>query len=116
MARKTLELAEHFGEAPPLFMETSHSGSMKTREVVAIIPMQVVDYCKLGKPYLPKEDVHLGEYRRGPKMALCENDCPANSECRHTAKAKQGSPEPRFILDSFHAIIAAYVVAKLAVG
>ena len=50
LVRKVLELVDHYMHID-FFMENPHSGLLRYREVVAGIPMQVVDYCKYGKPY-----------------------------------------------------------------
>jgi hypothetical protein len=47
---RDLDGSDHYG-APDWFIENPHSGMLKGREVVAGIPMHIVDYCKYGKPY-----------------------------------------------------------------
>ena len=50
LVQKVLNIIDHYG-APDWFMENPESGLVKGREVVAGLPMRVVDYCKHGKPY-----------------------------------------------------------------
>ena len=46
--QKVLDIIDHYG-APDWFMENPESGLLKGREVVAGLPMRVVDYCKYGE-------------------------------------------------------------------
>ena len=55
LVRKVLELVGHF--RADLLMENPHSGLLKSRAVVAGIPMQVVDYCRYGKPYRKRTSI-----------------------------------------------------------
>ncbi len=70
-------------------MENPESGLMKNREVVAGLPMRVVDYCKYGKPYRKRTTIWMNT-AWVPQRTLCKRDCPASAGLRHTASAQRG--------------------------
>ena len=74
LVRKVLELVGHY--RADFLMENPHSGLLKSRAVVAGIPMQVVDYCRYGKPYRKRTSIwtNCGWV---PQRPLCRHDCPA---------------------------------------
>ena len=49
LVQKCLDLCGELGA--PFVMENPFTGLLKSRDVVAGIPMRVVDYCKYGAPY-----------------------------------------------------------------
>ncbi len=75
----------------PFFIENPHSGKLKNRGLLDEIPMQVVDYCKYGKPYRKRTAIWTNTGWT-PAKPLCKYDCPATVEgCkRHSAHAQQG--------------------------
>ena len=89
LVRKVLELVDHYMHID-FFMENPHSGLLRYREVVAGIPMQVVDYCKYGKPYRKRTSIWTNS-GWVPQRPLCRHDCPAASGKRHLASAQQGN-------------------------
>jgi hypothetical protein len=87
LVQKVLDIIVHF-RTPYWFTENPHSGLLKGREVVAGIPMRIVDYCKYGKPYRKRTAI----WTRTdwiPQQALCKYDCLASSGSKHTASAQQ---------------------------
>ena len=90
LVRKTLEIIDHF-QHPDWFMENPHSGLLKTRDVVAGIPMRVVDYCKYGKPYRKRTSIWTNTGWQ-PKRPLCAHDCEASVDGkRHANFAQRGA-------------------------
>jgi site-specific DNA-cytosine methylase len=109
LVRKVLELVAHYQHVD-FFMENPHSGLLKSREVVAGIPMQIVDYCKYGKPYRKRTSIWT-DSGWVPQRPLCKHDCPASvGGTRHAARAQQGPARkeaPRFSRDELYSIPAA---------
>ena len=89
LVRKVLNIIDHYG-TPDWFMENPESGLLKSREVVAGLPMRVVDYCKYGKPYRKRTSIWTNTGWE-PQRPLCRQDCPASDGVKHTASAQQGS-------------------------
>jgi len=87
MVWKVLDIIEYY-DTVPWFMENPHSGLLKGREVVAGLPMRVVDYCKYGKPYRKRTAIWTNTGWE-PQQPLCKHDCPASSGSKHTASAQQ---------------------------
>ena len=107
LVRKVLELVDHYMHID-FFMENPHSGLLRYREVVDGIPMQVVDYCKYGKPYRKRTSIWTNS-GWVPQRPLCRHGCPATSGKRHTASAQQGSnsrggSDRRFTRDELYSI------------
>ncbi len=75
IVRKVLDLADS------LFcyyiIENPHSGLLKTRDVVAEIPMQVLDYCRYGTSYRKRTSIWTNS-DFVPARPLCEKDCPSS--------------------------------------
>ena len=88
LVRKVLNIIDHYG-APDWFMENPESGLLKSREVVARLPMRVVDYCKYGKPYRKRTAIWTNA-GWAPQQPLCKHDCSASSGSRHNSSAQQG--------------------------
>ena len=88
LVRKVLELVSHY--RADFLMENPHSGLLKSRAVVAGIPMQVVDYCRYGKPYRKKHPF-FNNCGWVPQRPLCRHDCPATIGKRHVAIAQRGN-------------------------
>ena len=88
-------------------MENPHSGLMKSREVVAGLPMRVVDYCRHGKPYRKRTSMWTNT-GWVPHRPLCVHDCPASDGARHTATAQRGGDgsDPRYSLNELYSIPA----------
>ena len=88
LVRKVLNIIDHYGD-PDWFMENPESGLLKSREVVAGLPMRVVDYCKYGKPYRKRTSIWTNTGWE-PQRPLCRHDCLASDGAKHTASAQQG--------------------------
>ena len=86
IVQKVLDIVGRYGVL--WFMENPESGLLKGREVVAGLPMRVVDYCKYGKPYRKRTAIWTNTDWK-PRQPLCKHDCPASSGSRHTASAQQ---------------------------
>ena len=113
-----LDFVVHYG-TPDYFMENPHSGLMKTRELVAGIPMRVVDCCRYGKPYRKRTSIWTNT-SWVPQRPLCKHDCSYSDGRRHLTTAQQGGNGPgrRNSLNDLYAIpaelfseIAGYVSA-----
>jgi hypothetical protein len=120
LVQKVLDIIDHYG-APDWFMENPESGLLKGREVVAGLPMRVVDYCKYGKPYRKRTAIWTNTDWK-PRQPLCKHDCPASSGSKHTARAQQApssNTDVRYSRDELYSIppalcdeIASYVNTK----
>ena len=88
LVARALELADEL--AAPFIMENPESGLLKTRPVVAGIPMRVLDYCKYGARYRKRTALWTNTPYT-PSRPLCRHDCPASSGRRHTEHAQRGS-------------------------
>ena len=84
---KVLDIIDYYDV--PWFMENPESGLLKSREVVAGLPMRVVDYCKYGKPYRKRTSIWTNTGWE-PQQPLCKHDCSASSGSRHNSSAQQG--------------------------
>ena len=83
--------------------------------------MQIVDYCKYGKPYRKRTSIWANT-DWVPQRPLCRHDCPhSEGGRRHTAAAQQGGDGSgrRFNVNDLYSIpaelcseIAGYVVAR----
>jgi hypothetical protein len=119
IVQKVLDIVEWYGV--PWFMENPESGLLKGREVVAGLPMRVVDYCKYGKPYRKRTAIWTNTDWK-PRQPLCKHDCPASSGSKHTARAQQApssNTDVRYSRDELYSIppalcdeIASYVNTK----
>jgi len=101
MVRKVLDLADL------LFcyylIENPHSGLLKTREVVAGIPMQVLDYCRYGAPYRKRTSIWTNsDYV--PARPLCEKDCDGSDGKKHFRRAQRSGPGYRNTLEELYHI------------
>ena len=104
LVQKVLDITDRYGV--PWFMENPHSGLLKGREVVAGLPMRVVDYCKYGKPYRKRTAIWTNTDWK-PRQPLCKHDCPASSGSRHTAPAQQvpsSNTDVRYSRDELYSI------------
>ena len=88
IVQKVLDIILHYRGATCWFMENPHSGLLKEREVVARLPMRVVDYCKYGMPYRKRTSIWTNSFWE-PARPLCKHDCPASNGSKHTARAQQ---------------------------
>ena len=88
LVHKVLDLVAHYG-TPDYFMENPHSGLVKTRELIAGIPTQVVDYCRCGKPYRKQTSIWTNT-GWVPQRPLCKHDCSYSDGRRHLTAAQQG--------------------------
>ena len=105
LVRKVLDIIDHYG-APDWFIENPESGLLKTREVVAGLPMRVVDYCKYGKPYRKRTSIWTNTGWR-PQQPLCKHDCHASNGSKHTASAQQvpsSSTDSRYSRNELYSI------------
>ena len=107
LVRKVLSLIDHY-DAPDWFIENPHSGLMKTRDIVAGLPMRVLDYCKYGKAYRKRTSIWTNT-GWVPQRPLRKHDCPASDGEKHTASAQRGGvgADPRFSLNELYSIPAA---------
>ncbi len=103
IVRKVLDLADS------LFcyylMENPHSGLLKTRDVVAGIPMRVLDYCSYGTLYRKRTIWTNSTFV--PARPLCKKDCGFCTGGRHDESAQQGPARPgakRHTLQELYAI------------
>jgi hypothetical protein len=105
LVRKVLAIIGYY-ECPDWFMENPHSGMLKGRDVVAGLPMRVVDYCKYGKPYRKRTAIWTNTDWI-PQQTLCTYDCLASSGSKHTASAQQvpsSSTDVRFSRNELYSI------------
>ena len=106
IVQKVLDIILHYPGATCWFMENPHSGLLKGREVVAGLPMRVVDYCKYGKPYRKRTAIWTNSFWE-PEQPLCKHDCPASNVSKHTARAQQGTSsttDVRYSRDELYSI------------
>ncbi len=108
LVQRTLALVEHY--QAPFMMENPHSGLLKTRAVVAGIPMRVLDYCRWGTPYRKRTSIWTNT-SWSPSKTLCNFDCASSiaglhGRKVHLANAQQGSAggRPGCSLDQLHAL------------
>ena len=107
LVSKVLELVSHYRVG--YFMENPHSGLLKSRAVVVGIPMQIVDYCRYGKPYRKRTSIWTNTSWI-PNRPLCRHDCAATVGKRHAATARQGNntqegrADRRFTRDELYSI------------
>ena len=104
IVQKVLDIVGRYGA--PWFMENPESGLLKGREVVAGLPMRVVDYCKYGKPHRKRTAIWTNT-RWEPRQPLCKHDFPASSGSRHTASAQQvpsSNTDVRYSRDELYSI------------
>ena len=84
-------------------IENPHSGLLKTRDVVAGIPMHVLDYCRYGTPYRKRTSIWTNsDYV--PGRPLCEKDCPASDGKKHLRRAQRSGPGYRNTLEELYHI------------
>ena len=106
LVQKVLDMIHHCPGAPIWFMENPESGLLKGREVVAGLPMRVVDYCKYGKPYRKRTAIWTNTTWE-PGQLLCKHDCPASSGSKHTSRAQQApssTTDVRYSRDELYSI------------
>ena len=93
LVAKVLDLAGELGgpSGPaPFIMENPFTGLLRTRSVVAGVPMRVVDYCKYGAPYRKRTSLWTNtEFI--PSRPLCRHDCQSSTGRRHNERAQRGS-------------------------
>ena len=105
IVQKVLDIIDHYG-VPDWFMENPESGLLKGWEVVARLPMRVVDYCKCGKPYRKRTAIWTNTGWK-PRQPLCKHDCLASSGSKHTARAQQApssATDVRYSRDELYSI------------
>ena len=108
IVQKVLDIIARYG-APSWFMENPESGLLKGRVVVAGLPLQVVDYCKYGKPYRKRTAIWTNTEWE-PGQPLCKHDCPVSSGSKHTGRAQQApssATDVRYSRDELYSIPAA---------
>ena len=71
-------------------MENPYTGLLRTRPVVAGIPMRVVDYCMYGAPYRKRTALWTNT-EFVPTRALCSYNCGSCEGRRHKERAQRGS-------------------------
>jgi len=88
LVQKCLDLCAELGA--PFVMENPFTGLLKSRDVVAGIPMRVVDYCKCGAPYRKRTALWTNtEFM--PSQPLCAYDCGSCVGRKHLERAQRGS-------------------------
>jgi len=89
LVRKVLELADELW-CYYLF-ENPFTGLLKGRQVVAGIPLRVVDYCSYGAPYRKRTGIWTNSPWR-PARPLCTYQCAATAagKKKHMSRAQQG--------------------------
>ena len=106
IVQKVLDIILDYPGATCWFMENPHSGLLKGREVVAGLPMRVVDYCRYGKPYRKRTSIWTNSFWE-PERPLCKHDCPASNGSKHTARAQQApssATDVRYSRDELYSI------------
>jgi hypothetical protein len=88
LVQKCLDLCTWLGA--PFIMENPHSGLLKSRDMVAGIPMRVVDYCKYGAPSRKSTSLWTNTAWE-PAQHLCEYDCGSCVGRRHVEHAQRGN-------------------------
>jgi hypothetical protein len=88
LVQKCLELAAELGVR--YVMENPWTGKLKSRPVVAGIPMRVVDYCMYGAAYRKRTALWTNtEFT--PSRPLCSHNCGSCVGRRHLERAQRGS-------------------------
>jgi hypothetical protein len=88
LVQKCLDLAAELGA--PFIMENPWTGKLKSRAVVAGIPMRVVDYCMYGAPYRKRTALWTNtEFE--PARPLCNYTCGSSVGRRHLEHAQRTS-------------------------
>ena len=90
---KVLALADELGGAagPARYLvENPFTGLLRSRAVVAGIPMRVLDCCTCGAPYRKRAALWTNTSFI-PSRPLCRHDCPASTGRRHNERAQRGS-------------------------
>ena len=110
MVQKTLDIIRELGAE--FFMENPQTGLLKSRAVVAGIPMRTLDYCKYGTLYRKRTAIWTNT-SWSPARPLCQYDCGHTIGRRHMMQAQTGHqelhlvPVPRLRRDHLYALPAA---------
>ena len=90
LVQKCLELAGELGVG--FVMENPWTGQLKSRAVVAGIPMRIVDYCMYGAAYRKRTALWTNT-AVVPARPLCNSNCGSSDPVarRHTERAQRGS-------------------------
>ena len=90
LVQKCLDLAKELGV--PFVMENPWTGKLKSRAVVAGIPLRTVDYCMYGAPYRKRTALWTNT-AFVPARPLCSYNCGSSDPVtrRHTERAQWGS-------------------------
>ena len=88
LVQKCLDIAAELGV--PFILENPHSGKLKSRAVVAGIPMRVVDYCMYGTPYRKRTSLWTNT-EFVPARPLCNHTCASSVGRRHLEHAQRTS-------------------------
>ena len=88
LVQKCLDLATELGV--PFVMENPWTGKLKSRAVVAGIPMRTVDYCMYGAPYRKRTALWTNT-EFVPARPLCTHNCGSCIGRRHLERAQRGS-------------------------
>ena len=94
LVRKTLEIAKELG-SPMLFLENPWTGKLRHRGLLDHLKLHKVSYCKYQFPYRKNTAIWTSTEWK-PARPPCRHDCPATQGGKHTARAQQGPPGPRF--------------------
>jgi len=86
--QKVLDLSRQLGA--DFLMENPYTGLLRTRPVVAGIPMRTVDYCMYGAPYRKRTALWTNT-EFAPTRALCSYNCGSCEGRRHKERAQRGS-------------------------
>ena len=76
LVQKVFDLARYFDV--PFFMENPHSGLLKSRDVVAGVPMRIIDYCCYA------DDDWPGRYRKRTSIWTNTDWFPSRPLCVHS--------------------------------
>ena len=88
LVQKCLDLAAELGVR--FVMENPWTGKLKSRAVVAGIPLRVVDYCMYGARYRKRTALWTNtEFT--PSRPLCSHNCGSCVGRRHLERAQRGS-------------------------
>jgi hypothetical protein len=107
LVQRALDIVAYF-KPTVWWLENPHTGLLKTRPMMAGLPMQIVDYCMYGSPYR-KRTALWGS--AGASFKLCDKKCSAFADGKHTMTAQRRGSDGghAFTRDELHALPGALV-------
>ena len=107
LVQRALDIVAYF-KPTVWWLENPHTGLLKTRPMMAGLPMQIVDYCMYGSPYR-KRTALWGN--ADASFKLCDKKCSAFVDGKHamTAQRRTSEGDHAFTLDELHALPGALV-------